>query len=305
MATKNAENAHFWQVDHRVKHLAKLDQALVLPSPEAWERFLWSRKYFATKPLEGYFVWIREKPLCPLFTCVNILGKNITQKLANLVVIEEGLQIVLHGFCGSLNPHTQGGHQTAGKIILKKGVNLKYTHVHAWKGQDSVEPDYEFSLEEGVKLDYTYEVKVAPKILRMQNTFICQQGSSVRFNVLADCQDTDFTIRDRLILRGEDSHGLSNLRFVARKNSTIRAISQLVATARATGHVDCQSLMLAKNSRVSLLPEIVSGHKDAELTHEAAIGKVSDEQINYLRTRGLSLDQALDLIVTGFLKLSS
>jgi Fe-S cluster assembly scaffold protein SufB len=61
--------------------------------------------------------------------------------------------------------------------------------------------------------------------------------------------------------------------------------------------------MTDKSSHVSLIPEIVCDHKEALLTHEASIGKVSEEQINYLRMRGLTEKQALELIINGFLRL--
>jgi len=300
---QSAANAHFWQVDHYVKQIAKVNQAVVLPSPEAWEKYSWSRKYFESQPTEGYFVWIREDPRCPLFTCINLIGKNVKQKLSNLVVIEQGLKIDLSGFCGSLNLATHGAHEASGRIVLKKGVNLKYKHVHAWKGKDTVSPNYEFILEEGVKFDYTYQLKIAPKLMNMQTTFICGKNASVQFQVLADCENTDLTIRDNLMLAGADAKGISKLRFVVREHSTVKAISRLTATSPAVGHIDCQSLMIDKTSRVKLIPEIDCQNKEAALTHEASVGKISEEQINYLRMRGLNLDQALNLIITGFLKM--
>jgi Fe-S cluster assembly scaffold protein SufB len=299
----DAKNAHFWLIDHRIQQIAKMNQAVVLPSRKAWDALPWCREYFSEKPLEGYFVWIREQPNCPLFTCITLLGKNVTQRLGNVVVIEEGLHINLTGFCGSMNVHTAGSHQARGKIILRKGSSLTYVHIHSWKGNDTVDPAYEFILEDGVKLDYTYQVKVSPKSMNMHNTFICGNNSSVRFRVLANCSDSNVTIQDEVLLRGVHSSGMSTLRFVVGKGSAVKAISQMSAHAPARGHVDCQSLMIDADSSVSLIPEIVCHHKDASLTHEASIGKISEEQITYLRMRGMTEKQALELIINGFLKL--
>ena len=303
MDMKSAASAHFWQVDHKVKQVARVSQAVVLPSPEAWDRYAWSRKYFETKPQEGYFVWIREDPECPLFTCIHLLGKHVKQNMSNVLVIEEGLQIHLSGFCGSVNPATRGGHRARGKIVLRKGVHLTYVHTHAWKGSDAVAPAYEFVLEEGVNFDYTYRLKQAPKIMDMHNTFICHKNASLKFRVLADCQDSDMKLTDTIQLNGDGAKAMTTLRFVAGKNSTIEAISRMSANAVSVGHVDCQSLMIDKRSSVSLRPEVESSHKDARLTHEASIGKVSEEQITYLRMRGLGEPEAIQLIVAGFLKL--
>jgi hypothetical protein len=51
-----------------------------------------------------------------------------------------------------------------------------------------------------------------------------------------------------------------------------------------------------------LVPELVNENKDALLTHEASIGRISEEELNYLRARGLSENEAIDLIVAGFLE---
>jgi Fe-S cluster assembly scaffold protein SufB len=60
--------------------------------------------------------------------------------------------------------------------------------------------------------------------------------------------------------------------------------------------------MLDQTADVVLVPELLCRNKDAQITHEASIGKVSDEQITYLRSRGLREDEAVDLIVRGFLE---
>jgi Fe-S cluster assembly scaffold protein SufB len=60
-------------------------------------------------------------------------------------------------------------------------------------------------------------------------------------------------------------------------------------------------LLLAEDSSINAIPELVNNHKDASLTHEASVGKISEEVLNYLRSRGLTEDQAIDLIVSGFL----
>jgi Fe-S cluster assembly scaffold protein SufB len=76
-----------------------------------------------------------------------------------------------------------------------------------------------------------------------------------------------------------------------------------LAKSSSTGHLDCQCLMTDKQAKVSLVPEVVCENKEAQVTHEASIGKISEEQLNYLRTRGLTEEKALNLIISGFLKI--
>ena len=72
---------------------------------------------------------------------------------------------------------------------------------------------------------------------------------------------------------------------------------------QSKGHLDCQALITDRNAKVSLVPEVECEDKEAQVTHEASIGKVSEEQLNYLRTRGLTEEQALNLIISGFLRM--
>lgn len=299
---KNAKDVHFWQIDHKIKTIAKLKKVEILPSGDAWEKYHWSKKYFGKKPKEGYFIWVKGQPDYPLLTCVNISSKNIKQKFRNLLVIEENLKVELRGFCGDLTGCFRGSHQALGNIVVGKNSNITYKHTHSWEEDSVVGLDYKFILGEGSSMDYAYKAKNTPKILRVKNKITCLKEAKVSVKILADCKNTKFTTEDEIILKGEGSSGISNLRLIAGEKSTIKAYSRMVAKSVSSGHLDCQSLITDKSAKISLVPEVVCESKDAQITHEASVGRVSEEQLNYLRTRGLTEQQAINLITAGFLK---
>ncbi len=302
MDIKNVDNASYWQVDHEIKKIAKLSRAEVLKSSQAWEKYSWTRKYFEDKPNEGYFVWIKKQPVCSLFTCVSLVSKNIKQQMKNLLIIEENLKVELQGTCNSLAKNTGSSHKAVGKIILKKNSSLKYKHIHSWKEDSIVDTDYEFLLGENSKLSYTYKASDTPKLLNIKNKITCLDGAKALIKILADCKNTRFNTKDEIILQGKEASGISKLRLISRKDSIINAHSRILAKSASMGHLDCHSLMTDKKSKVSLIPEVICKNKDAQVTHEASIGRVSEEQLNYLRTRGLTEEEALNLIIAGFLK---
>ncbi len=78
-------------------------------------------------------------------------------------------------------------------------------------------------------------------------------------------------------------------------------MSKIEAIAPSKGHLDCQGLLAAKTAKISFVPGLVCKNKDAQITHEASIGKISEEELTYLRMRGLTEDEAIDLIINGFL----
>jgi Fe-S cluster assembly scaffold protein SufB len=70
------------------------------------------------------------------------------------------------------------------------------------------------------------------------------------------------------------------------------------------GHISCRGLMLSDEAEIYTIPELISRRMNASLTHEAAIGRISEDQLIYLMSRGLSREEAESLIVRGFLDVS-
>lgn len=89
---------------------------------------------------------------------------------------------------------------------------------------------------------------------------------------------------------------------VADQDSKITSHSKMIANNAGVGHLDCMGLLLSENSSISTVPELTNRNKNATLTHEASVGRISTEALNYLRSRGLTEDEAIDLIITGFLR---
>ncbi len=300
---KNARNVHFWQIDNQVKKILKVKGVILLTSPEAWRKFSWTRKYFSQKPEQGYFIWVKNQINFPLFSCVSIAHKNINQKLQNLLIIEKNLKVSLQGSCNALKKDLNGKHKANGKIILKQGSGLKYNHIHSWGEKDIVEPEYEFILEKNSKLDYTYKTLFTPQKLRINNSFSLSAGASCDIKMIVNCVKTETNIKDVLILKGPGSSGVINLRLVGGEESKILAHSQVIADSESKGHLDCQGLLTDKKSQISLVPELICKNKLAQITHEASIGKISEEQLIYLRMKGLTEKEATNLIINGFLEI--
>lgn len=300
---KNVKNANYWQIDREIKNIRAPAGVVVLASKDAWTGFKWTRPYFKKKPEDGYFFWVKKQINFPLSSCVSICAKNIKQNLQNLLVVEKNLDIRLQGVCSAEKRNLSGVHRAQGKIILKQGSALRYEHFHSWGEKDIVETNYEFSLEKSAKLDYTYKIFSSPKALKINNFLILSRNSSVNLNIFGDISQAQAEFKDTLILREENASGIAKMRLVGRENSKISAVSQIIAESAGRGHLDCQGLLADEDSEISLIPEITCQNKNAQITHEASIGKISEQGLSYLRTRGLSEKEAINLIVNGFLKI--
>lgn len=323
MATKNATTAKnavsqtaYRQLDHHVAEVLQMAGSEVLTSPQAWDKYAWTHPYFGEKPTEGYFIWVKEQPSCSFLGCVSLDKPGVKQQLNNLTVIDAGLYVDLTGTCESASlleekvlsvadsaTHEKiiRVHQAKGKLVLREGASLYYQHIHDWAKTDQISTNYEFFLEKNSSLEYSYKVESAGQVMDLKATMHLAAGARSDLKVLANCEEVNFTLHDTAYLEGAGANAISTLRLVARDGAKVKARSKMLSSVVAKGHLDCGALMLSPDARVELIPEIVAENPEAELTHEASIGKLSAEQILYLRSRGFSEQAAEDLILRGFL----
>ena len=123
---------------------------------------------------------------------------------------------------------------------------------------------------------------------------------SVRERIMTDGQEQAKTEFD-VVLDGDDSGVDLISRSVARGNSYQEFHSAIKGKTRCTGHSECDAI-LVDHGTVNALPALEASHVDAELIHEAAIGKIAGEQLMKLRTLGLTEQEAEEKIISGFLK---
>ncbi len=103
-----------------------------------------------------------------------------------------------------------------------------------------------------------------------------------------------------IILDGEDSKGRVISRSVAQDNSKQIFYPRMTGNAKCFGHVQCDSIIM-DNAKISSIPAIEANSTEAELIHEAAIGKIAGDQLLKLQTLGLTEEEAQERILKGFL----
>lgn len=297
----SATGANYSQIDNKVEQILGRKGAAILPSPEAYKEFRWTRDYFEQEPEEGYFVWVKKQMDYPLATRITISSPGVTQNPRNLVVIEKDIEAEINSVCNVVQKNLHGSHKGYSKIIVKENSRLTTRHFHKWEKRDVVESSSEFFLGKGAKLFHIYKCLAVPQTLRIDNNTFLDSHSSANFEAAFSAKGGDIDTRDTIFLNGEKSSGVAKLRMIAEKDSRITAHSRIVANAAGKGHLDCMGLLLDENSSIDAVPELLNKNKDATLTHEASIGKISEEELNYLRSRGLTENEATNLIVTGFL----
>lgn len=143
------------------------------------------------------------------------------------------------------------------------------------KGVDSTKRDTQASLEKGAKLTITE---------RLMTHGSQYAESNVEIN-----------------MNGEDSACQIISRSVGKDDSVQIFHPIVVGNNACRAHVQCDSIIMG-SAKISSIPEIDANHGDAQLVHEAAIGKINNDQLLKLMTFGLNEEQAEEIIVEGFLK---
>ena len=165
-----------------------------------------------------------------------------------------------------LNPITE--------VYLKKDSSLEMESVQI-KGVDSTIRETKGVLEEGANLFVTEKIMT---------------GGEQFAKTIFDVQ-----------LNGDNSSANVTSRSVAQDNSKQYFISKIYGNAKCFSHSECDAIIQDK-AIVTATPEVTANNVDANLIHEAAIGKIAGEQITKLMTLGLSEEEAEQEIINGFLR---
>ena len=147
----------------------------------------------------------------------------------------------------------------------------------------------------------TVQIRGIDSTLR-DTRFYCEAGSEVvvteRLRTHGDqTAESDMTIE----LNGRDARGRVISRSVAQDGSRQVFRPVMVGNSQCFGHVQCDSIIMG-DARISSIPAIVANHVDAQLIHEAAIGRIAGDQILKLMTLGLTEQEAEEKILDGFLQ---
>ena len=232
---------------------------------------------------------------------------DIDDVVYNDFYIGEGADVLIVAGCGV---HVQTGeparHNGIHRFFLDKGARVLYKEKHVGTGKGiglkRIDPVTEITLGEGASLEMeTIQLGgVDTTDRRTEATLGPRARLTIHESLMTDgveTAQTDFVVS----MDGEDSAVDLISRSVAKGESRQEYRSRIKGNCRCTGHSECDAILVDRGT-VNAAPELYAGDIDAELIHEAAIGKIAGEQIVKLRTLGLTEEQAEEKIIEGFLR---
>ena len=252
----------------------------------------------------GNFIHVTQgaKIRFPAQSCFLLKSQRQEQVLHNVIVLEPGAELHLITGCTAASYENAGRHIAVTEIFVRKGATLTYTMVHDWAPAVEVRPRTGVIVEEGGTYLSNYIALTQVKHIDTNPFAVVDANGTARFNsIIYAKQGSFFDVGGRINLRGAGARGEIVSRVVATGSRVISRGLIEGGNVDTKGHMECNGIMLDESALIHAVPELMATFPDTELSHEAAVGKIAGEQLNYLMARGLTENEARALIIRGFL----
>ena len=264
---------------------------------------------------DGSFCYIPKGVTCPmdLSTYFRINAAETGQFERTLIVADEGATVSYLEGCTAPKRDTNQLHAAVVEIVALRNATVKYSTVQNWYAGDKEGNGgiYNFvtkrgKAQENAKISWT-QVETGSAITWKYPSVILQGDNSVgefySVAVVNNHQQADTGTKMIHIGRNTKSTIVSKGISAGEGNNSYRGRVQVLP--RATGarnYTQCDSMLVGNRCGAHTFPYVEVGNKSAIVEHEASTSKIGEDQIFYLKQRGLSAEQAVSMIVSGFCK---
>ncbi|MDR7606128.1 MAG: Fe-S cluster assembly protein SufB [Armatimonadota bacterium] len=256
----------------------------------------------------GSFIYVPEgvKVEIPLQAYFRINAENVGQFERTLIIVEPGAYVHYVEGCTAPIYTTDSLHSAVVEIIVKEGARCRYTTIQNWSKNV-----YNLVTKRAVAYrDATMEWvdgNLGSKItMKYPSVYLVEPGAkaeilSVAFAGAGQHQDPGGKVihaapytQSSIVSKSISKDG---------GRAGYRGLVKVYKGARGSKcAVRCDALILDDRSRSDTYPTMEIDEEDVQITHEATVSKVSDEQLFYLMSRGIQEDEAMNMIVRGFIE---
>jgi Fe-S cluster assembly scaffold protein SufB len=311
----------FFQMDHSVVFSAAYQSGLeVMDINAALAKYDWLREYWwkaltadadkytaqaELKPHHGYFLRALPgaKAEFPLQACLYMTQEGLAQNVHNIIIAEEGSELHIITGC-TVAPRVRSGlHIGISEFYVRKNARLTFTMIHNWAPDVVVRPRSAAIIEENGVFLSNYICMKPVKTLQAYPTAYCVgENATARFNsILLAPEGTNIDVGARVFLRAKGSRAEAVSKAITTGGNVVARGHFIGEAEGIKAHLECRGLILAEGGKIHAIPELEGSARDVEMTHEAAVGKIAPEEIEYLMARGLTGEEATAAIVRGFL----
>ena len=310
--------------DHHAKcSYSMVDGLEVLPIvdalqtiPEFREQYYWNliqpdedqitQTIAAQEEPQGFFLRVKagKKVSYPYQAALYLASANVAQCIHNVVVLEEGAELELITGCLTHPQVESGVHFAVTETYIGKSAKLTNIMVHSWSQGVIVRPRAATTVgEDGVFISQYASLKTGADIVSNPSTYLNGKNASANFlSIILAEKGSKVSTGAMVYLNAEGTTAELKHRGVT-TGGAVHQGGLMIGNADCKAHVDCSGMVMdpSGSGYIESIPGVRANHRDAKLSHEASIGKIAPEQVEYLMSRGFLEHEAISLIIRGFL----
>jgi Fe-S cluster assembly protein SufB len=256
----------------------------------------------------GSFIYVPPgvKVDMPLQAYFRINAENIGQFERTLIIVDEGAEVHYIEGCTAPVYSSESLHSAVVELVAHKDAKLRYTTIQNWSADVYNLVTKRAYAHEGATVEWI-DGNIGSKLtMKYPGVYLLGERAygetlSIAFAGKGQHQDTGA----KMVHLAPNTTSKVTSKSVSRLDGRSTYRGMLNVAKGATGvksTVRCDALLLDDTSKTDTYPYMEINQEDATITHEATVGKIGDEQIFYLMSRGFSEEEALSLIVNGFME---
>lgn len=320
-AEEKCRSGSFFQMDHSVILSSAYQSGLeVMNVTEALKKYDWLRDYWwnavevdadkftAQAELQqhhGYF--LRALPGAraefPLQACLYLSREGLAQNVHNVIIAEEGSELHIITGCTTAQTVRAGLHVGVSEFYIKKNAKVTFTMIHNWAEDVAVRPRTGVIVEDNAVFMSNYICMKPVKTLQMCPVAYCiGENATIRNNtILLAAEGSNMDVGSKIFLKARGTRAEVVARAITTGGAIVTRGNLIGEVPGIKAHLECRGLILSGKGSILAIPELDGRVSGVDMSHEAAVGKIAEEEIQYLMTRGLDGDEATAAIVRGFL----
>ena len=242
----------------------------------------------------------------PLQAYFRINAENIGQFERTLIIVDEGAEVHYIEGCTAPVYSSESLHSAVVELVALKDAKLRYTTIQNWSADVYNLVTKRAYAHEGATVEWI-DGNIGSKLtMKYPGVYLMGERAygetlSIAFAGKGQHQDTGA----KMVHLAPNTTSKVTSKSVSRLDGRSTYRGMLNVAKGATGvksTVRCDALLLDDTSKTDTYPYMEINQEDATITHEATVGKIGDEQIFYLMSRGFNEEEALSLIVNGFME---
>lgn len=254
----------------------------------------------------GSFVYVPKgtKLDFPLQSYFRLNAKGAGQFEHTLIIVDEGADLHFIEGCSAPKYNIANLHAGCVELYVKKNAHLRYSTIENWSKNMYNLNTKRALVEEGATMEWVSGSFGSHVSYLYPTTVLKGDDSHSEFTGITFAgAGQNLDTGAKMIHIGKHTSSYINTKSISKGGgiSTYRSSIEIAhSAAQAKASVSCASLMLDSQSRSDTIPAMIVNTNDADVGHEAKIGRISDEAVFYLMSRGISEEEARAMIVSGF-----